>query len=189
MGERMDCGVEVRRRRSGRLKGFDYSRPGAYFVTICTHLRSALLGEVVGDEMRLNDYGRIVWRCWNDLPKHYGHVELVAFVAMPNHIHGIAVLVEDKGSSSTNVGAGLKPAPTRRATRHGLPEVVRAFKTFSSRSINELRGTRGIPVWQRGYYERVVRSEEELNRIREYIMANPVRWLEDRYHPSRSAVE
>jgi putative transposase len=188
MGESMDCGVEVRRRRSGRLKGFDYSRPGAYFVTACTHVRSALLGEVVDGGMQLNDCGRIVSASWHDLPHHYPHVRLDAFVVMPNHIHGVIVLVEDTGLNKANVGAGFKPAPTGRARRHGLPEVVRALKTFSSRRINELRGTRGTPVWQRGYYERVVRSEEELNRIREYIGANPERWLEDRYHPSRSAV-
>jgi putative transposase len=103
-------------------------------------------------------------------------------------IHGVVVLADDRRSNKANVGAGFKPARRRRARRHGLPEIVRALKTFSSRRINELRGTRGTRVWQRGYYERVVRSEEELNRIREYVSANPERWLEDRYHPSRGAV-
>ena len=113
---------------------------------------------------------------WFDLPNHYAHVRLDAFVIMPNHVHGVIVLTE--------VGAGLKPAPTVVAKRHGLPEIVRGFKTFSSRRINELRGTPGTPVWQRNYYEHVIRGEDELNRVREYIDSNPTGWLEDRYHPA-----
>jgi putative transposase len=103
-------------------------------------------------------------------------------------IHGVVVLADDRKSNKANVRAGFKPARRRRATRHGLPEIVGAFKTFSSRRINELRGTRGTPVWQRGYYERVVGSEEELKRIGEYIIANSVRGLEDQYHVLRGAV-
>ncbi|NIN69935.1 MAG: transposase [Anaerolineae bacterium] len=174
----MECGVERHRRRIVRLKGYDYSRPGAYYVTVCTHLRSCLLGEVAEDEMRLNDYGHIVRTCWSDLPSHHAHLRLDAFVIMPNHIHGVFVLVEDQGSNGTTVGA----------KRHGLPEIVRAFKTFSSRRINERRGTPGTRVWQRSYYERVVRSEHELNRIRQYIVDNPSRWSDDQYHPSRAAI-
>ncbi len=175
-------------RRSIRIKGYDYARPGAYFITVCTHNREFLFGEVANDEMRLSTFGHIVESSWHDLPNHYSNLQLDAFMVMPNHVHGI-IIITDVG-----VGAGLKPAPTRaiptntQATkrpteRHGLPEVVRAFKTFSSRRINALRGTPGVPVWQRNYYEHIVRSEEALKRIREYIGTNPLRWALDRENP------
>ncbi|GIV83933.1 MAG: hypothetical protein KatS3mg052_0940 [Candidatus Roseilinea sp.] len=161
-------------RRSIRLKGYDYSQAGAYFITICTKDRACLFGEVVNGEMRLNALGQIVHGVWNNLPNHYAGVEMDAFVVMPNHVHGIVVIV----------GAGFKPAPTTTTapttTRHGLPEIVRQFKTFSARRINEMRGTPGVSVWQRNYYEHIIRNEESLHRIREYIANNPLKWELDR---------
>ncbi len=178
-------------RRSIRLQNYDYNQPGAYFVTICTHERACRFGEIADGEMQLNEYGLTVVGCWEDLPNHYPHVELGAFVVMPNHVHGIIVLVED----AHVVGAGLRPAPTEpapttfaptdgpapttRPKRHGLPEIVRAFKSFSARRINERRNTPGIPLWQRNYYERVIRSESELNSVRRYIANNLLRDAED----------
>jgi len=124
--------------------------------------------------MRLSHFGVIVERCWEDLVNHYPDVALDEFVVMPNHVRGV-IWLRDAGR------AGLKPAPTSEGgRRHGLPEIVRALKTFSARKINELRGTPGGPVWQRNYYERVVRSERELNAIREYIRANQLNWHLDR---------
>jgi REP element-mobilizing transposase RayT len=175
--------ARILRRRPVRLKGYDYSQPGAYFVTICAHRQSCVFGEVRDGRMRPNENGCILCRCCEDLPRHYPHVRIDSFVVMPNHVHGIIVLNE------TAVGAGLRPAPTESGMafpRHALPEIVRAFKAFSARRINELRNMSGRRVWQRGYYERVVRNEHELNRIRQYIADNPSRWLEDEYHPSRS---
>jgi putative transposase len=115
---------------------------------------------------------------WNELPNHYPCVTCDTFVVMPNHIHGI-IVVRD-----TIVGAGLKPAPTR----HGLPEIIRGFKTFSARRINDLRESPGIPIWQRNYYEHIIRNEEELARIREYTANNPLQWENDRENPSRSVI-
>jgi len=100
---------------------------------------------------------------------------LDGFVVMPNHVHGIIVLTDDSA-----VGAGLKPAPTKM---HALPEIVRAFKTFSARAINACQGLRGASVWQRNYYEHVVRDESDLSRIRKYIEENPARWAEDGNNP------
>ena len=160
--------------KSLRLRGYDYSRTGAYFVTMCTQNRANLFGKIVKNEMRLNVYGRMVQEVWNGLPWHYPHVVLDAFVIMPNHIHGIVVL---------SVGAGLKPAPTR----HSLPEIVRAFKTFSARQINESRHTPGTPVWQRNYYEHIIRNQAALNRIRQYIIDNPGHWEKDRENPTRKS--
>lgn len=113
--------------------------------------------------MQLNAVGRIVSRAWNDLPKHYPHVALDAFVVMPNRVHGILIL------------EALNPLPRR----HGLSEILRAFKTYSARRINSRSGTSGLPVWQRNYYDRVLRDEGELTRARKYIAENPIQWDTD----------
>jgi len=132
--------------------------------------------------VNLSPYGGIVMNCWHDLVSHYAHVELDAFVVMPNHIHGIIVLTDV--DRRTDVGAGCKPAPTTARSRsYGLPEIVRAFKTFSSRRINEARATPGESVWQRNYYERVIRDEAELDRARHYIVGNPANWSRDAENP------
>ena len=175
-------------RRSIRLKGYDYTQAGAYFVTICTQDRMCLFGEITEGKMRLNDAGEIVVWTWHDLPNHISNVQLDAFVVMPNHVHGIIVITDPV----VVVGAGSEPAPTEPAPTepaptprmHGLPEIVRQFKTFSARRINDLRGTPGTPVWQRNYYEHIIRDEGSLNRIREYILNNPSRWEMDQENPS-----
>ncbi len=174
----MECNQKLRYRRLNRLKDYDYSQPGAYFITICTKKRGCLLGEIEKDRMKVNHYGEIVRLSWLELPQHYSNVELDAFVIMPNHIHGIIFL--------TDVGAGLKPAPTAspRDKRHGLPEIIRAFKTFSSRQINKFRNMPGTSVWQRNYYEHVIRKDESLAQIREYIETNPLRWALDKENPA-----
>ena len=177
----------LRQRRSIRLPDYDYSQPGAYFVTICTFRRALLFEE-------FPQYGELVLETWQDLPNHYPCVALDAFVVMPNHVHGIIFLEGDGPVGAgfdpvVDVGAGFKPAPTKGTKRHGLPEIVRAFKTFSARRINALKGTPGVPVWQRSYYEHVVRTDEELDRIREYIVNNPLRWEYDRENPEWAGVE
>jgi len=127
--------------------------------------------------MLLNEFGQIVTKCWYDLTNHYAEITLDAFIVMPNHIHCIIVINND-------VGAGFKPAPTDK--RHGLSEIVRAFKAFSSRYINQIRNTPGIPVWQRNYYEHVIRTEKELDQIREYIVNNPIQWELDIENPQNT---
>jgi len=174
-------------RRSIRLKGYDYTQAGAYFVTICVYQWECLLGDVRDGEMVLSEYGRIVQETWDDLPNHYPHMELDAWVIMPNHVHGIIVLTPDVDDVDV-VGAGLRPAPTKAARkssprRHDLPEIVRALKSFSARRINQLRHSPGVPVWQRNYYERIIRTERALQAIRQYILDNPIRWHLDRYNP------
>jgi putative transposase len=164
--ERVIHDAPQRNRRPIRLQGYDYSQAGAYFITVCTQNRECLFGEIANGEMRLNHAGRVVVSVWDGLPGHYSHVELDTMVIMPNHFHGIIVLAP--------VGA----------VRHGLSEIVRALKTFSSRRINELRQTPGAKLWQRNYWEHIVRNETELNRIREYIHNNPAQWELDKLHPN-----
>ncbi len=187
-------------RRSIRLKGYDYSLVGGYFITTCTMKRNHLFGDIMNGEMRLNEYGETVQDVWRGLPMHHPHVVLDAFVIMPNHVHGIIVLSNDIAGNvgaglkpaRTNdhanpiVRAGLKPAPTKPdPTNHGLPEIVRAFKTFSARRINERRQTAGVGVWQRNYYEHIIRNDESLNQIRQYIADNPLQWEFDRENRER----
>ncbi len=148
------------KRKIIRLQKYDYSQPGYYFVTICVHDRVCCFGNIVGGEMVLNDYGKIVKESWLDLPKHYSNCRLDEFIVMPNHVHGI-VVVEP-------VGNGLKPFPTKT---HGLFEIIRGFKTFSSRNINNLKQI--IFSWQKSFYDHVIRKDESLDKIREYIQNNP----------------
>jgi len=133
--------------------------------------------------MRLNDAGRMVQDAWNALPTHYSCVELDSFVVMPNHIHGI-VMLNDIGArfiapnnnpSEENQGA-MNRAPT-------VGEIIRTFKARCTRSINELRGTQGVSIWQRNYYEHIIRNETSLQEIREYINNNPAQWANDRENP------
>ena len=173
---------ERRHRRSIRLKGYDYSQPGAYFITICTQDRACLFGDVMGGEMRLNEYGHIVWRCLEEIPLHFPHAELDAFVVMPNHVHGIVILTVQNGVFGKMEQFG-KPVPG------SIPTIVRSFKSATTRHINALRGTPGAPVWQRNYYEHIIRNEESLNRIREYIVTNPMRWALDRENPYREGID
>ena len=144
--------------------------------------------DIVDGEMRLNAFGEIVVRTWHDLPNHVANVQLDAFVVMPNHVHGIIVITDN--SVVDSVGAGSEPAPTTTKPaptpkRHALPEIVRQLKTFSARRINQHRGTPGAPVWQRNYYERIIRDERTLGRIRAYIRNNPLKWELDRENSAR----
>jgi REP element-mobilizing transposase RayT len=171
-------------RRSIRLPGYDYTQPGAYFVTICVHDGEPLFGEVVDGIMRPNRVGCIVQACWSNLPRHYPHVVLDEFVVMPTHTHKIIVLAGDPDPAAPapeDIPTGEQP---HTPTRHGLPEIVRAFKSFSAKRINALRRSTGTPVWQRNYYEHIIRNDHALQAIRKYIRDNPLRWHLDRYNPA-----
>lgn len=171
-------------RRSIRLKGYDYAQPGTYFITIVTQDRACLFGEVVDGKMCLNEVGHIVRDEWMKTAILRPRVLLDAFVVMPNHIHGIIVLPDDRRGT-------LQRAPTGerfgRPLSNSIPTIVRLFKSTTTKRINEHRGTRGAPVWQRNYYEHIIRSDESLNRIRQYIADNPLRWVMDRENPAAVA--
>ncbi len=179
-------------RRSIRLDGYNYAEAGAYFVTICTEDHLCLFGSIEDRMMQLNALGRVVEQTWCDLPTHYPHVELDVFMVMPNHVHMIVILT----APGTLVGAGFKPALTGvpaqasdAPKRHGLGEIIRAFKTFSSRQINKCRETPGASLWQRDYYEHIIRHERALSHIRRYIVENPLRWAHDRENPAATEPE
>ena len=134
----------IYKRRSIRLKGYDYSKDGLYFVTICVKNRKCLFGDIKDGEMILNHNGEIVDMVWDELSEHYHNIRLDAFVIMPNHIHGIIEIIQPQNV----VGAGFKPAPTGTMGYKPLSEIVRALKTFSARKINEYRNSIGRPIWQ-----------------------------------------
>ena len=131
--------------------------------------------------MRPNALGRVVEACWHGLPDHYAHLTLDAFVLMPNHVHGILVLTPSGRQSP--LAAETNPSRGGIGKRHGLSEILRAFKTFSARRVNAIRRTSGEPVWQRGYFEHIIRNQTSLAEIRQYIAANPARWAVDRENP------
>jgi REP element-mobilizing transposase RayT len=178
-------------RRSIRLKGYDYSQAGAYFITLCTQDRACLFGRVMNGEMRLNDAGRMVWAEWHRLPERFPHLVLDAFVVMPNHVHGILVITDP----APTVGATVGATPTVGATTRVAPTVGNIIGAFKSRvTVEYIRGvkTSGWPpfrgrLWQRNYYEHIIRNEHALNAIRQYIMENPRRWHRDREKEARSA--
>ena len=173
---------EIYHRHSIRLKGYDYSKTGYYFVTICTRNRECILGNVVDGEMQLSKIGQLVQIAWNDLLKRFENLELDKVTVMPNYIHGIIIIVE-AGLALPKEGAASS-APTRDVPLR-LMDVVRAFKSISAINVNRFLSRVGIPLWQRNYYEHIIRNEESLNRVREYIGNNPLRWELDRENPQR----
>jgi REP element-mobilizing transposase RayT len=162
----MPYDLQKHHRRSIRLKGYDYTQAGAYFVTFCAWQHECLFGEIVDGEMHLNDYGRVVEEEWLRTAEVRPNVDLDAFVIMPNHIHGIIVICIDP------VGASRRLAPTNTPTRlvaGSLGAIIGQIKSVTTKRINVLRSMPGQAVWQRNYYERIIRSEAALDNIRQYI--------------------
>ena len=216
---------QVHHRRSIRLKGYDYSQAGAYFITLCTHNREHLFGEVVGGNMILNEYGKVASNEWFKTPEIRPHVALDVFVIMPNHLHGI-IIINGRGeshspnnadpsntdnigelhspnnadpSNTDNIGElhlpGLDlPGNTNqshsinkgecdsplRSPSNTIGAMVRGYKSAVTKKINLLRP--GGVIWQRNYYEHVIRNEQAYQTISEYIMNNPLKWQEDKFY-------
>ncbi len=170
------------RRRSIRLPEYDYTQPGAYFVTICTHNREPLFGQVVDGEMVLNKYGQIVWEEWFRSANIRAGIELFTneFVVMPNHIHGIVWIVDAVGATGRSP---LQPTHPRGPASRSLGSFIAGFKSIVTKRINAHRATPGARVWQRNYHEHIIRTERVLNVIRQYIVENPLCWDLDRCNP------
>ena len=168
-------------RRSIRLRGYDYAQAGAYFVTICTHNHACLFGDVAEGEMLVNEAGRIVRDEWLRTGTLRSHVRVLPqeFVVMPNHAHGIVRL------SERDVSVVAPIADLAGPRRHSLGAILAGFKAASTKRVNIQRAMPGSPVWQRGYYEHIIRNDESLDDIRRYIAENPARWAFDRENPSR----
>ena len=216
----MPYNPNIHHRRSIRLKGYDYTQQGAYFVTICTHQRNCLFGEIVDGEMKLNTNGEIARGSWLSIPRHFQNVELDEFVIMPNHLHGIILIVnnsevegevlanqdflqsrsEVEGEAlaisndqnqqnlsrqcfapTVNTGETIKINGTKPQS---LAAIIQNYKSVSTRQINRINKAQGSVIWQRNYYEHIIRDEEALNNIRQYIFNNPINWVEDKENPA-----
>jgi len=169
------------RRRPLRLKDYDYRQEGAYFITICTHNRKCLLAKVIENEVRLNNWGRVVESEWRQTAILRPYVTLDVYVVMPNHFHAIFFLSRDRATQRV---APTEEKPSTGPKSASVGAIVGQFKAQVTKRINALWGPAIEPIWQRNYYEHIIRDEDDLNRIREYIEYNPVRWLEDEYYVS-----
>jgi len=189
---------EIHKRRSIRLRDYDYSGAGAYFLTICSWNRECLFGDIADGEMRLNEFGKVVKRQWEQTRVVRTNVELAAFQIMPNHFQGIIILNDNVGATRrvarfpetrrvTGERAIHRIAPTKdiSGARSGsIGAIIGQFKSIATKQINAIRNTPGFPVWQRNYYEHIIRNNNEMDRIREYIINNPVKWAEDENNPA-----
>lgn len=204
----MSFNSDIHHRNSIRLRDYDYSSAGAYFVTICAWQRECVFGEISDGEMRLNETGRLVDTCWRAIAGYFQQVSLDEFVVMPNHLHGIIVINSAKsikvvgakqvssalpafgGNSIKAPDSGLMgeadeslASPLHGTQAGSLGAIIQNFKSISARRINKFQQTPGCPIWQRNYYERVIRTENELARAREYIVNNPLKWELDKDNP------
>ena len=165
-------------RRSIRLPGYDYTQPGAYYITICTYERQCWFGDIDNGKMQKNYLGYIAHIFWQALPRRFPHIELDVFVVMPNHLHGILIITDE----------GYQALPKNRPRKEqfgkpvpgSIPTVVRSFKSAVTRRINLMRRTKTPPIWQGNYYESIVRVETGLDAIRQYIINNPLQWEIDK---------
>jgi putative transposase len=184
-------------RKSIRLGGYDYTQAGAYFVTIVTYQRDCLFGKIVNEEMQLNDFGKIADECWRAIPEHFPNVDLGVHVIMPNHAHGVIVIRDDVSTSHFGMiddgrrGAAMLRPYDDNSNSHkinvkpgSLGAIVRSYKSAVSYRINKEHNATGI--WQRNYYEHIIRNADEANRIHLYIEANPAQWDDDGENPSNN---
>jgi len=216
---------QIHHRRSIRLKGYDYSQAGAYFITLCTHNREHLFGEVVSGNMILNEYGKVASNEWAKTPEIRPHVALDVFVIMPNHMHGI-IIINGRGEShsphnvdppyTANIGESHSPHNINppytantgelhspgldlpgntnqsdpankgecdsppRSPSNTIGAMVRGYKSAVTKQINLLRP--GGIIWQRNYYEHIIRNEQAYQTISGYIINNPLQWQEDKFY-------
>ena len=188
---------EIHHRHTIRVQGYDYSSAGLYFVTVCTQEHEHLFGGITDNVMQLSDAGRVVETIWTGLPERFPMVALDEFVVMPNHFHGIIVITDNVGNKT--VGAPLaapsfavpRAIPRNQSATSSIEnqgaassartvgQIMRAFKSISAINVNCVLCRSGQPLWQRNYYERIIRDERELNNIREYIVNNPALWRDD----------
>lgn len=176
-------------RRSIRLPGFDYSRVGMYFVTICATQRHCIFGQIHGNDTVLSRIGEIVRTCWIEISQHFPNVNIETYVVMPNHIHGILTIHsklpdanrQDKLTGATELFG--RPSPK------SIPTIIRSFKAAASKCARESGLAVSGSIWQRGYFEHVLRNTREYVEVTNYILQNPARWADDEENPERKSGE
>jgi REP element-mobilizing transposase RayT len=158
-------------RKRTRLREFDYSSPNYYFITISTNDKKSLFGSVNNGTMHLNENGKIVEQSWMTILNHFLNVEIDKFIIMPNHFHGILIM---------NGVVGLRsPQPYIKTKKFSLSQIIAYFKYESTKRINECNKAIGNNIWQRSFYDRIIRNEKELYNIRNYIHFNALKWNSD----------
>lgn len=173
---------EIHHRRSIRLQGHDYSQTGAYFITLCTHNRRCMFGDIKDGEMVLNDVGKIVQKFWLEIPLHYPTVLLDEFVVMPNHVHGIIIIGVGVQDIEPQQVQNIEPQQNeyQKIIPGSIGAIVRGFKAGVTKWFRQ--NTDILTVWQRNYYEHIIRNEKEFYNIRNYIINNPLKWEFDEYY-------
>jgi len=178
----MTFNKHIHHRQSIRLRAYDYTQGGMYFITICTLNKFLLFGHVMDGNMVLNDIGTIVEDEWKKINILRSNITLDAFVVMPNHVHGIMVVNEPVGAHCMRPNESNHEPSGRVQRAPTIGDIVRGYKSSVTKQIQQLKNDRETPVWQRNYYERIIRNENELAGIREYIASNPMQWeLDEMY--------
>jgi len=177
---------DLHNRRSIRLPEYDYSQAGAYFITICTHNRTCLFGEIIDGGMQLDQAGKMISQWWLELANKFPHVQIDESIIMPNHVHGIILITEPPSIPVGAARCGRPGRPHRGAPTIG--DIIRWFKTMTTNEyIRKVKKNGWQPYrdrfWQRNYYEHIIRNENDLRDTREYIFNNPQQWHIDRDNP------
>jgi len=165
-------------RKPNRLKNYDYSRAGWYFVTICTQKRVDYLGSIINGKMALNRYGEIAQQYWLEIPQHFDIVELDEFVVMPNHVHGI-IIIHDVGDVVGNAVGNAYMRSLQARTKMLLSKAVQQYKAAVTREIHNMEHDNKFQ-WQKSFYDHIIRNDFALFKIRTYIQNNPLKWEFDR---------
>ena len=175
----------LRQRRSLRYKGYDYTAPGAYFVTICAFQGRCSFGQITEYTMIGNPVSQIVERCWAEIPQHYPQVALDESTVMPNHVHGILWITEGESSESARTG-GHDPVQRKfgEPIAGSLSTMIGTYKAAVTRQAKDAGLIPGPPLWHGRFWDRIIRVDKELAHIRDYIRSNPARWVEDQLHPN-----
>ena len=169
---------KIKERKLNRMRGFDYSQVGHYFVTICSKNRECYFGDVVNDEMKLNQCGKTADLFWRNIPIHFPNIDLDAFIVMPNHMHGIIIVGNNENPVGNNDRCFLHPISNNR-NMELIPKILSQYKSSVSREMRKKYDDFEFK-WQKSFYDHIIRDEQSLNNIREYIINNPIKWAMDR---------
>ena len=186
----MTYNADKYRHKSIRLKGYDYTQQGAYFVTICTQDKKLLFSQIVDGNIILSEFGKIIENEWVKTGQIRKNVIIDEYVIMPNHLHGIIIIENDYYNRRGTLMRADDCTPMCAKTESfgkpvsgSLPTIVRGFKSTTTKQINKSRNIPEMSLWQRNYYEHVVRNDDDLSETREYIINNPLKWELDKENP------
>ena len=172
----------IHNRKSIRLKEYDYSRPGEYFITICTYDKKCVFGEVIEEKIKLSPIGEIAKKCWEEIPEYFPKVKLDEYVIMPNHVHGVIIITD--GRDLINQIPTENNFPLMKNPKLTLGKIIRHYKARTAKYIHD--SGYGDFRWQSLFYDRIARSDKELDNIRDYIVNNPLKWYLDEENPNKT---